>query len=231
MIRSAAKRSARVGGSIRLGLWITTFVTLVCAALAGCGGSLRPRLVPLGPSKAAYIKRANALCRAQERTFPWHPLLYQTLGRGVEVAQIGQATFRGTLRELTELRDLPEPRADREYLAAVWAARREQLIDSVANSNLIQTAINKLGSDNWWMGFQNYPEKRITALGLASFNAATRYTKLANEFGISPCAVLQPTAKGSTTLTISRATAKALNKDIAAIAGLDAFAEKPRQKH
>ncbi len=43
-----------------------------------------------------------------------------------------------------------------------------------------------------------YPAKRIYTLALASFIDGTRYTALANRFGISACALLQPTPKGVT---------------------------------
>lgn len=166
---------------------------LVCLGLAGCGGSSKP--VPLGPSKASYIKRVDALCKAQARAHP-KDYVYATGSDGSEVPNMSRASFDLTRKELSEVRALPEPRADRKLLAAIWAARGAQLSNargwySIWFAYLQRDAAGKPPPD---AATAAVAEKRAHRFFYASYNAATRYQTLAIQFGIAACTLVQPGA-------------------------------------
>jgi hypothetical protein len=197
----------------------TSVGVLACLALAGCGGSSdrltapKPHPIPLGPSRATYIKRAEALCKAQQKA---HPLVTfdETLGgpRGVpknaEAPFLGRKEFKLARKELAQLRGLTEPRADRETLAAIWNARSAQLNDAHTSNNLFNEAANmfaKIGQaikngTPWPPRESKSDARRLYTSALAAYYAGTRFTKLAKQFGLKACTLIAPTSRGDTNL-------------------------------
>ena len=152
---------------------------LAALALAGCAGSLRSAGVNSDPSKAAYIKRADAQCTRQNILFD-EAFSHEVHFLGVhaelrEESRRVQSGFSLERKDLVKLRTLAQPPADRSALAAVWDARTVELNATIAESKLLFTS------------YRNIPAARLKNLSEIGLAAGARYRRLTKGFGFKVC--------------------------------------------
>lgn len=106
---------------------------MLCVTLAGCAGSLKPAAGASGPTKAAYIAEADAICKAAnakiEKLIPVH---FTSAGPGPYAHRL-EASVRVQREALAALRELPKPDGGKATLAAIWNAQAT-LIEAHARS-------------------------------------------------------------------------------------------------
>jgi hypothetical protein len=113
----------------------TAIAVLVAAGPVACGGDDK------GPTKPAYIEKADALCEKADQKVDD---IYRSSAGSKLTLKRAQPALRAVLAEeqklLTELRALEQPAADKDEIDRIWNARERGVEELEAATRTPETA-------------------------------------------------------------------------------------------